>query len=483
VKSRIFVLSISSIVILSLLIVSCKKINEATTLGDELIPPIDNIHTFEAFLSTETDNKKFNDSTFLYYDDPVAIGHINDPEFGVTHADAYFTIGLSTYGTYPFRNKDSVIAVDSVVLSLAYDGSYGDTNTVQTFSVYEIDQASGFSDTVAYKFSDPDIATTGAPLAIKSFLVNTLNDTVLHVRKNDTTKIVGVLRIPLPNSLGTRFINYDTSSTANGAYHSDSLFKTLFRGFAIKSSTSGNALTYFKPNAVDTRLIIYYRVSMNGVKDTTLAQFNHVHYNPGTPGGQANIIRRNPANGWASYLTNGTPLDDKLYLQSTPGSYGTIKIPALDTFSNAVIHKAELLVYKLTSAGEDKFMPPAALFIDHVKAAADTTFAFDFDMGFQTVSPFFATYNIDRFGGRLKNNSVYHFDITRYVQGIVTRHDRNDVIRIFAPLKTVVYTKALKGFYTIPVLRQPANGRIVLGGGNYVDSSYRLKLRIVYSKI
>jgi hypothetical protein len=481
VKSRFF-LFLSSLAFISLFFFSCKKINESTHLGEDLLPGVDNIMTFQSYLPTQTSNHVFNDTSILFYSDPVAIGDINDPDFGHTHADAYFDISSPTpyNAIYPFGNKDSILGVDSVVLSLAYNGAYGDTNTTQTFDVFEIAQSSGFSDTVGYKFGDPDITTTGPALGTKTFVVNTLNDTVLHVRAGDTTKIVGVLRIPLPNSLGTRLINYDTTSGANGAYNKDSIFKTLFRGLAIKSRNAGNALTYFLPNHVDTRLIVYFRKTSAGIKDTTLVSFNHLHVNLDQPGAQADLIRRSPAGGWATYLAGGT---DKIYIQSAPGSYATIRIPALDTFRNSVIHRAELIFTKIPSPGDNIFTPPAALFLDHISTAGDTAFSFDSDMGFQTAAPGLGAYDIDKFGGKLRSDDTYRFNITRYVQSIVTRKDPNHILRLFAPLSTIIFSKGAKGYYEIPVLSQPANGRVVLSGGNYADSTLRVRLRIVYSKI
>ncbi|HET9823858.1 MAG TPA: hypothetical protein VFP87_00920, partial [Chitinophagaceae bacterium] len=84
-KSRILVLS-SGLVFLSLLLLfsSCKKINEATQLGADLVPAVDNVHTFEISLRSVTKNILFNDTTKVAYTDLVALGDINDQEFGHT---------------------------------------------------------------------------------------------------------------------------------------------------------------------------------------------------------------------------------------------------------------------------------------------------------------------------------------------------------------------------------------------------------------
>ncbi len=238
---------IAIVLAVAILFSACRKINESTELGSGLIPPIDNINTFETYLDIESDNLLYNDTNKVYFADIHALGYISgDTEFGTTKGESYFNISYSNYLINPFYNKDSVVAIDSVVLSLGYDSYYGDTNSVQTVRVYEIAQTSGFNDTTLYKYNQADFLTTGSELGSKSFQVKNLDDTILHIRKRDTTKLVNVLRIPLVNTLGTRFRNYDTTYTANGGFRSDSILKTLFRGLAIKADNSGNALTYIK---------------------------------------------------------------------------------------------------------------------------------------------------------------------------------------------------------------------------------------------
>jgi hypothetical protein len=148
------------------------------------------------------------------YYDPLALGDLNDPEFGHTHANINFNITPSSVGRYPFVKNDANLKIDSVVLSLSYQGAYGDTanDGIQTLRVYEIDQNSGFNDTSAYSYSDPvsDFATVGPELGSATFAINHLKDTIPLIRAGDTTKVWNVVRIRLDNSLGARFAQYDT---------------------------------------------------------------------------------------------------------------------------------------------------------------------------------------------------------------------------------------------------------------------------------
>ena len=186
-KSQISALSICTIFLSSsIFFLSCKKINQATELGDKLVPAADNVHTFEVDLSAVTNNVLFNDTTPVLYNDPIALGDIDDPEFGHTHANTDFSITPSSFGNYPFKNTDS-LNIDSVVLSLAYVAAYGDTinNGIQTLHVFEIAQNSGFYDTALYKYSDPasDFAVTGPELGSATFAIQNLKDTTILIKR------------------------------------------------------------------------------------------------------------------------------------------------------------------------------------------------------------------------------------------------------------------------------------------------------------
>ncbi len=479
-KKSYSVLFFSSIITsVAILFSACKKLNESTELGGGLIPPVDNINTFETYLDVITDNKLFLDTTKVYFNDNLGIGHIsNDPEFGATHADAYFNISSSFYPFYPFFNKDSVI-VDSVVLSLSYNTFYGDTNSSQTIRVFEIAQNAGFNDTSLYKYDQADFPLTGGQLGSKTFQVKNFKDSIYHIRKGDgdSSKLANVIRIPLPNQLGTRLVGYDTSNSSNGGYRNDSIFKTLFRGFAIKADNSGNALAYFSAADINkTKLVVYFQVTNNGIKDTTHAEFYHQTY------GQANIVKRTAANGWASYLANGLPNDDKVYLQSLPGSYASLKIPALDTFKNAVIHRAELVINPLRSTQDGIFIQPLGLFLDRINNSADTAFTFDVDMDVQASGADF-TYNYTSFGGSLKSDSTYRFNLSKYVQDIITLKKLNQTLRLFAPVRAFVFSTRFNRLSQMYIANQPAYGRVVLAGGNYAVTGQRLRLRVIYSKL
>lgn len=463
--------SIGSVLGLLFFFSSCKKINEATELGGDLIPAVDNVHTFEVSLSAVTKNVLFNDSTKVLFSDLVALGDLDDPDFGNTHANIDFNIVPSSVGSYPFLNKDSV-EIDSVVLSLSYVSAFGDTlnNGMQTVRVYEIAQSAPFYDTALYKYTDPnsDFATVGPELGFANYTVKDLKDTLTLIRARDTSKVTNVLRIPLDNSLGVRLAQYDTAN----AYKNDSLFLKVFAGLAVKADVGGNALSYFNLSDNNkTKLTVYFRATLNGTKDTTSFDYYHAI------NGQSNYINRDPGGNYLTYLNNGG--GDKIYLQSAPGSYASIKIPQLDTFSNKVIHLAEIVATRIPSGGGDIFSTPVQLMLDRINKSGDTVFMLHQDL----IVGSSGSIGFPAFGGRLHADDTYRFNISRYVQGIVTRHQANDTLRIYAPLRTNVYNSALRTKISIPVIDAMAKGRVVLGGGTYTDSTSRLRLRIIYSSL
>jgi hypothetical protein len=474
---------------------SCKRINEATELGDGLIPAVDNINTFESFLTTETDNVLVtNDSTRIRYIDDVAIGAItNDLDFGQTQANAYFNMAPASFGSYPFYNFDSIQGIDSVVLSLSYVTSYGDTNSTLNLRVFEIDPTASFVDTTEldgiYPVSVPDFATVNGELGSKSFEIRSLNDTVRLVHKrSDTIRMANILRIKLNGGAGaafaSKFIN-DTSTTSSlWGYKNNSNFYNKYKGLAIKADMQGNALGYFAlADRNKTALTFYYRVKRNGIIDTAATSFVHGDKRGGDwYGAQANVIKRTPQNGFATYLAKIGTNDDMIYLQSDPGSAGIIRIPALDTMKSRIIYRAELIVPKLTPQQPDIFPPNQALFLGKL-TAGDTIYRLSDDL--LSMGEGFSV-NLNNFGGRLLGDSTYRFNITRHVQEIISHAEPNTKLQLYLPYEDVVYLDTKdpkKNKRLLHVLPFIAAGRVVLGGGNFSNPTRRVRLRLIYSNL
>lgn len=467
---------------------SCQKI-DTTDLGVGLIPEVDNVNTFETILDVITDNSYMPESDSITRSEDHALGVMTDPEFGTTTANIYFEILPPTAGTYPFGNFDSTKIIDSVILSLSYKSIYGDSMSKENFGVYEIAQSANFKDSV-YRTNYPDFDIVATPLAMQQVDFTTLNDPQRYKQAKDTNIISenNVLRIRLNRSLGERLAAYNITN----AYKSDTAFREFFKGIAIKadgtSSSSKKALAYFSIADVSkTRLSVYYRIKTNGTTDTAFTDFTYratqSTRNPMFVANRsANFIKRDVIG--TNYSNNVTgSLQEKLYIQSGPGSFATIHVPGLKTLANSLIHKAELIIEKLPSVEDNVFAPPI-LFLDLIDSFNNRFITIQNDLILDNQQ----NYNVNEFGGIIRND-MYAFDISRHVQGILSRKNPVYTFRLHAPYITSMY-------YTIPgvnpntvsanVVPFQVNGRIAAGRvvtGGAAHPTKKARVRIIYSKI
>lgn len=471
-----------------ILFISCKKINESTTLGSDLIPVVDNITTFDTSLTVEAYNDTFSvltDTTNYNSSYTNFLGLIeNDPFFGKTDAKLFLEL-LPPSAKYTFINRPDSLNIDSVVLILNYVETYGDTLAPQTINVYEIPQSSNFGDTsFTLRESNYD---KGALLGSKIVEPTLLNDSVKVYQ--DTT--ANQLRIRLDDAFGQRLLSYDTSGT-NNAYASDSLFRTFFKGFALES-VSGNAIMGFNLEGSNTKLAIYYKDDNNSSDpakaDTAVAYFS---FATNLSSVAANYIVRNysgtPLAATANGVT-GTP-DDFVYIQNTPGSFATIKIPGLSGLNNSVIHRAELIMEQVYH-DKDTLFSPTNLYLDAYDASVSKFRTIPYDLTFDGQG----NSNLNTFGvipfntkdPSGNNIKSWRFNLTRYVQHVVNDTEPVYDLRLFAPLYiSELYRPGGVGSTSIqsgniPINSAVGKGRVRLGGGNH--SSQKMRLRIVYSKI
>lgn len=463
---------------------SCTKI-DTTNLGGELIPAVDNVNTFDTTLAVETNNLFLPDTTRILYTEDHALGQFTDPAFGKTSAAIYFAVSAPAYGSYPFVVKDSIIQVDSVILQLAYSSSiYGDSTVQETFAVKEIDptfkyvgRLDGYPiDTLAGTGGFPTLAPDLAPPFVQTLTL--LNDEKIIVPKvGDTTRISNVMRIKLSPAFGTRLTGYDTT---NG-YKSDSLFRTLFNGFAIKpvSTTGAGALAYFSPSNANSKMVVYYRQKkLGGGLDTASVTFTVSPYT------NANSLVRTPGGGYPGNIANANPNDPLIYIQSSPGSYATIKIPGLKGMKNRVVHRAELIVERETTTipGNDPFGVPPYVFLDAEDSVNSNRIIAIPNYDFRSES---GGFNVGEFGGFLQNDA-YRFNVSRYVQGIVTRGEPSYTLRLHSSFYPILlYKDPTYGLtpYGFNLSTKIGFGRVVVKGGSYPDATKKMRLRIIYSKI
>jgi len=460
---------------------NCTKI-KGTDIGLGLLPAIDNIVTFDTTFEVVANTLVTPDSLLPRLGRDVngnqgqfVLGHISgDPQFGKTTASIFFELKPPSYPFY-FENSVDSLYVDSAVLCLRWTNTFGDTNAVQTINVQRVldpiksDSAYNTNSNVRY----------GELIGSKTFSPAILNDSLYLFRQS----IKNQLRIKLNDEWARRFLSFDT--TGRSPYRNDTLFREFFKGFALVPVTSGssaNALMSFAMSDTATQLRLYYRYKKYGTMDTTFKNF--VFYN-GVFGGSMNRIVRSYNGSEASQHIGTKPRGDSLlYLQAAPGTYSMLKIPGLDEFKqkkgNVMIHLAQLSMEEVVTPGRKPniFNTPEYLYAEMQDSSNSKFYPFLSDA---FLNGRFESY---QFGGIRKykndgtNNLVSYYDmnITRYLQGIITRNNPNFQLRLFAP-----YSIRYEDLFITFALNNLCRGNVVLGGGNH--SSRKMKFRVVYSKL
>lgn len=482
-------------------IAACTKI-ETTSLGSDLVPVVDNINTFETIIEVNASNLIPGDSTRIFAGDAHPVGAIaNDPLFGASRATLFFEAKPNAF-PYAIPRADSALVLDSAVMVLDYIGTYGDSLSTVNFRLFESAQAVN-RDTAAlpyYTFNPP--LTPGSFLGQKSMRANQYRDTV-QIRRKDSVyrKVTNQLRIPIDQNFALRLFRSD--SAAGGAFRSDSLFKANFNGFAVQADASAQALHYFLLAGNNTGIELYYRAynKLTKKEDTleTTLRFT------GLSGHAVKFERNRNGSEVANSLT-GDPVKgaERLYIQTAPGTVALVKIPGIDTLTNRIIHRAELRAMEAepNDAVFSQLTPPPVLYMD-VADTNNTYRGIPYDL--TPFSNYFCFPGLPieyaYFGGNTRYEivngqrlAVYRFNISRYLQAIVTRKEKRVDFRISAPYymqyDNCVNTSPLvpSNFFLLrnpnnSIANLPGNGRIRLAGSNHPDPKKKMVLRIIWSKI
>lgn len=507
-QRRILSFVIIGFLFVSFLNWSCNKL-DTTDLGSDLLPAVDNVRTFADTLQIITTQGIFSpDSTIVTRTEDHAIGHTIDPLFGETTAGAYFQLKPAFFPYYLGNPNDTIsqygnygTGLDSVVLCLKYKGFYGDSAAPLQVEVRQILDAD-FRDSVNKpNYVNYRPSNLGAVLGSASIDITKLGDTVHYFNNKDYS--VNVIRIKMDQAWAISLFRHDSVSIHTGvnAYYSDSVFRRIYNGLAVvpKTGGSGNKLIYVSLADASTRLEIHFRRKNNGPVDTV---FNSLVLNSdyfGTPTFRSSNTANNIVRGPIPGISSGA---QEIYLQTNPGTYANLKIPGLTGLSNRIVHRAEIIVEQIPdlSGFANKFRAPNYLYLD-LKDSASTNkwkpIYFDlnpvvrYDPDFK--NPFSLSYypfsggvdyyyyggfrkdKTDQFGNAI---SFYNFNITKYVQDMVTNHRTNYDMRIMSPF---AFSYPQYGNTKINYGNSIAYGRVKVGGGN--NPNYKMRLRIVYSTL
>jgi len=459
---------------LTALFFSCTKIT-TTDIGAGLIPPVDGVITKDTVLDVISKNTAY-DTVSVGISDNHVLGFVNDNVFGTTTASLNFQIAPNVTPLSWGINRDSVV-VDSVVLCLSYQSVWGDSTQQLKLHVYSMDPEiifnadSSYNNTVTFEKST-DLTEFGGKF-IYPYTLNDI-DTTAHYREIATNQ----LRIRLNNSFGQQLVELDSPTY----YRSDSAFYTAVRGLIVEPEQNfGNALLSISLTDTATHLSVYYH--SKNLADTLTRRFSP---NSLTSASSNTILRNYQNSPIPSYIAGAsTNNDDLIFMQTSPGVYATIQTPGVSSLSNRIIHRAELLMYQVPDPTNDKWLTPPNLFLAayNQDSVPYRRMVIPNDITFSGSS----ITNLTQFGVLPKttgSTTYYSFDITRYVQGIITRKEKQFQLILYAPYNQYIYPVEATTI-TVPIASPSLNtvgvGRVRLGGGS--NSQYKMRLHIVYSLV
>lgn len=422
---------------------SCKK---SELIGSDILPKSDNLSgvftdTITIFSKTVREDSFRTSSSTKYL-----LGSMQDAVFGKTSAGIYTQLKPST-----FNPSFSNCTIDSVVLGLVYNGSYGDVkNTPQSVTVYRITQQLN-SDSTYY--SDRSFAYDPAEVGKK---VNFIPDfTTYPIIDGDTMR--PMLRIRLSDQFGQDIL--DTDSTD---FISPSSFQSFLKGLYLSpdEASPGKGIVYYDIANSNSQLTLYYHnnISGNSLKFSFLM---------GSGCASINSFKHDYTSSLTgSALTSSSASDSVLYVQSMAGVKSKITFPFLKSLGKILINKAEVEVTQVFDPVTDDsvFHTPARMILLGSNAS-----------GKNTLIPDLATNAFLKYGGYpssfVNENGQtvvkYSFSIADQLQLVMSKLQNGDDDY---------------GFFLVTYQSTELADRIVLGGANRNDKA-RMKLKLTYTKL
>ena len=339
-----------------------------------------------------------------------AFGSLRDPVFGGTTAGFYTEFILSING-YSFGEMESR-QLDSLVLTLSYQGYYGDTNTTLTAHTYEmLDSIS--KDSIYYS----NLQLPLDPTDYSNFTFSPRpNEDVILLPDGDSLSadtLPAMLRLNLSNistSLGNKLLN-----AADDKMEDSEAFQKFFNGLFVQSQPvyDDGAIAYFGLSSEHSKLSLYYRslqtdtstsedtLRYDYIITTTTATVNKYEhdFNTAAPDFRAQVIDGDTTLG-----------QQKFYAQGYGGVQSVIKFPHIRKWGqlgNVAINEAKLV---LPGYSEDEFYgAPGEMYLLEIGEDGVGAPLIDADEG---DNYFGGEYNADR--------DLYEFRITRYIQSLVS---------------------------------------------------------------
>ncbi len=386
---------------------ACRK-NEDTVGADflaqrnplDLVDGIDTT-TVVAFSAKQDSIAAWRNGTALSY---YFIGEMNDPEIGVTK-NSFISQYSIPINQFSFGGH----IIDSAVYRLAIipssDYFYGNKNTVQKFTLYELTEDLRADSTY---FSSRQFAyNTAKPLGSWEGTTAQLGDSV----KVNNGTFPAHIRVRITDA---EFLNKLQNAESNGAFINNTSFQTNFKGLVlvpenIFMSSGEGALIYTEPKSGLSGLAIYYdssRVTTFQIKPENVRANRYEHTN------KAGVDLLPVMNGTHQNIT---------YCQPAGGIKTRITFPTLFDYvkdHQIAITGAQLIVTLKSGSNTAPYTQPANLRLLSADSLGNNNFLLDQLLG-----------NADYYGGAYDaSTGEYRFNIIRHLQNAINEyklHNRN----------------------------------------------------------
>ncbi len=395
--------------IIGLTVVSC---TDPESIGLEIQPVSDNIVISSANFTSMSSRTVSEDSLRTDETLNLILGEINDPIFGFNKGSFYTHILLTE------NNNDlgSNPVVDSVVLSYTYSGYYGNLEDFTSLDVVEI-QDDIYKDSTYYSSSYPAPIPGGVSF-VESFSIS------------DDTASGPMLRMKLSNDFGQSILDLGEDNLKD-----NETFLEQFKGLAVTASAQ-NMLLYLNANGSNSFLKVYYH------NDSTTTDTLSLNFELGGDAARISLFNEKEEPIIINDVNNN-------YLQSMAGYKTNIVIENTDSLADMLAGKAVNKVtmrFDIEQGSLSDYKAHDKLFLVRVNEEGKNVFLSDYTVEGET-----------HFGGVLKDDSYYEFNITRYFYQLLN----NDA-----------YTKDL---YLLPAGSAANANRTILGK--------EIKLNIYYSEL
>ncbi len=312
------------------------------------------------------------------------LGCQNDPVFGRTYAHLLAQLRLSS-NDVEFGESAQI---DSVVLLLKYQNSYGDTTTQQDIRIYELKQDLFFDSTYYSNMDVSGFYDAAAPVGTFSYRPTPDRDSVV---------------IRLSDDFGQKLIETDTAYLSN-----NTVWLQYFKGLYIEAQPveQGGSIVAYNFTGGKSRMTLYYHNAANdSLKYEVLINSNSTW---------VNLFRHEYGSAPINPLINDSIyLHPDVYLQGSAGVRAHVKIQFPDSLMDMVdegiaINRAELIFSVADDPTVVNFARPITLRVFNAREDGTNEFIDDLTLG--------EAY----YGGIFdEETGTYRFNIGRHVQNLL----------------------------------------------------------------